>query len=280
MTRYHIPVGESGPFVAGEAGQVLGFVSDNELEAVDAGGGALRADWCVSPSFATFAPGQTGPIRDVIFEPNTLVGIEVGDTIFLPANTCLVGAFHAGSAAPQFGGLYDVITKTSEADISVARNAQMSTAAQIATIAVVACDAGTGAGVYQVATPASAAIDTDPQVHYAVSLVPLNNGLTNTLQESGGFLQWVVPPPVPLVRIVTNVSVTASTFEDVVINVGDIDTSLYSAVIATFGSPPGLPPPADIGIQGAWISDLGEVTVRFWSGSFSGNVDTTLVFVP
>lgn len=159
---------------------------------IESSGGALRADWCVSPSSATFAPDQPGPLRSVVFEPDTLTGIEAGDTIFFPASTCLVGAFHSGSAAPEYGGLYDVVSKVDD-ELTVERSATMATASQIAGVAIVACDAGTGAGVYQIATPVAAVVDTDPQVHYTVSLAPPSEG-SYALQSNGGLVEWVVLP--------------------------------------------------------------------------------------
>lgn len=197
---YNLRAGDAGPEVKGTAGHVLTFQTDGrvkgEAPAVSNPGGA-RATWCVSPSSVTFASGQSpGGPRDIVSEVGTFAGIQVGDTIFFPAVTCLVGAFHSGSAAPELGGLYDVLVKSDDQEMTVQRSEVMNTAAKIAAVAIVACDQGTGAGTFQIATPAAAVVDVDPQVHYPVSIAPPGTDSTFALQLVGEFLQWteVVPP--------------------------------------------------------------------------------------
>src|ERR1041385_1788605 len=128
---FYLRTGDAGEQVVGSAGHVLTFQEDGTVRGEAPGAsGALRATWCLGAATITFAPDQPGP-HDVVSEAGTFTGIEVGDTIFIPSVSALVGAFHSGVAAPQFGGLWDVLSKPDDQEMTIQRNAGADTSAKI-----------------------------------------------------------------------------------------------------------------------------------------------------
>jgi hypothetical protein len=167
--------------------------------ATAAASGVVRCDWALdqretSASY-TFAPGS-GPVYNISTEAGVLAGINTDDTIFFQPVECLLGFFHSADPAPQFGGVWLVVDKIDDQNMTVRRVAELSTSAQIDATALICADAGTGAGVYQVVTPAGAAIDVDPQVMPWVARQPppIDNN-TYKLQVINGQLFWTLDPP-------------------------------------------------------------------------------------
>jgi len=163
------------------------------------GSGVVRCDWALdqheTSAEYTFAP-DPGPVYNVVTEVGVLAGINIDDTIFFQPGECLVGFFHSAVSAPQFGGVWLVVDKIDDQNMSVRRVSELSTTAQIDATALICADAGTGAGVYQVVTPAGATIDVDPQVMpWVARQPPPNDDSVYKLQAIDGQLFWTLDPP-------------------------------------------------------------------------------------
>lgn len=200
---YNLRAGDAGPEVTGTAGHVLTFQSDGKVRGeapATSLPSAIRADWSVSnqASAITFAPDQTSP-RDLITEVGALTGLTAGMRLFVQPDNALQGGFHSGSPAPQLGGVYDVLSTDGDQNAVVQRSADMSTAAQIAALALVCVDGGGNPGVFQVQTPAAAVVDVDPQVIPQVATaLPVSS--SQVLTGFGGQASWtagVAAPPLP-----------------------------------------------------------------------------------
>lgn len=187
-------------------GQTIGLIRENgQVEDVTivpdptpggGGGGALKATWALDPDLATvtFDAGG-GPTWNVISEPDTFEGIAEGDTIFFLPGQCLVGVFHSGSPAPQFGGKWLVLTTNGSDELSVQRSSDLETVDQMNATALITASQGSGAGVYQVQTPLNAALNVAPQIMSWVAIPPPGGGLTYKLQSTGIRIFWTEDPP-------------------------------------------------------------------------------------
>jgi hypothetical protein len=191
--------GDAGPEVQGPAGAVLTMQADGRVKAVTptSAPGAVRASWAISTqtSAVTFEPGA-GPTRNVVTEPAALTGLTVGMRFFVQPDNALQGFFHSATPAPQLGGVYDVLETDGDSSATLQRSADMTTAAQIAAVALIAVDDGSGKGLYQVATPPAAVVDTDPQVMPMVS-AQLGVTTAQVLKGFGGEASWADGLPVP-----------------------------------------------------------------------------------
>lgn len=179
-------------------GQTIGLIRENgqveDCTITEAGGTptALRATYALLPaSGVTFENANLGTVG-VVSEVGTFVDVVQGDRLFLSPLSCLVGAFHSGSAAPELGGIYDVVEKLDDQELIVSRVADLTTAEQFAAAVLIGVDRGPGAGFYQVATPAPVVVNTTPQVMPWMSLPPPNDGSPYTLGVQGGVLQWQI----------------------------------------------------------------------------------------
>lgn len=202
---YNLRAGDAGPEVQGTPGHVLTFQSDGRVKGeapATSLPSAIRAQWSVSDqaSAITFAPDQpAGGARDIITEVGALIGLTTDMRLFVQPTNALVGGFHSGSPAPEFGGVYDVLSTDGDSSAVVQRSAVMATSAQIAALAIIAVDGGGNPGVFQVATPATAVVDTDPQVIPQVG-APLSSGGNQALTSFGGEAHWqagVIAPDLP-----------------------------------------------------------------------------------
>ena len=160
------------------------------------GNTVIRSDWALDSASAayTFAPGS-GPVYNITTEAGQLAGPNQGDTIFFQPDQCLLGFFHSGVPAPQFGGVWLIVTKIDDQNMTVQRVAELSTTAQIDAAALITADQGTGAGVYQVATPAGGTIDVSAQVMPWVAIPAPDGAGPFHLQGSAGQLSWVADGP-------------------------------------------------------------------------------------
>ncbi len=187
--------GQAGAKIEGTPGHVLTIQADGKVKpepVASSSTAALRAKWAFTSS-VTFNASYPSP-NSVIAEPGTFDGVAEGDTVFVPPAFALKGAFHSGSAAPEFGGLY-VVSSVSDDSASFDRDPRMATAEQIAAVALVSAEQGSGAGIYQVATPAAAVINVDPQVMPQVALPPHEfDGNTYFLVSQGNqsVLSWQI----------------------------------------------------------------------------------------
>jgi hypothetical protein len=190
--------GQAGAVVVGTPGHVLTIQSDGHSVKPEApsGGmpGALRASWAFRTNIIFSDNASTGDVQ--ADGGSTFVDVAEGDTLFVPPRLALGPPFHSGPAAPQFGGLYRVVTKLDDENLNVTRDERLATMVQIGATAFVAADAGDAAGVYQIATPATAVIDVDPQVMPNVAIPPFAtvDGNTYVLTSTGSepLLQWQV----------------------------------------------------------------------------------------
>lgn len=180
-------------------GQQLSLIREDgqaepcEVEAAGGAGGFVRVKWALGATI-TFAV-SAGPTYDIVSEPGTFAGLAEGETIFFQPGQCLVGPFHSGSPAPQYGGAWLIVVKSDDQEMTVQRVAELATTAQIDAAALITADQGTGAGVYQIATPAGGTIDTDPQVMpWVAKPVPAGDGNTYKLQATGEQLIWTLDP--------------------------------------------------------------------------------------
>lgn len=156
--------------------------------------GVIRASWASMASLMTFASGP-GPTYDVVTEAGGLTGLNQGETVLIIPSQALVGAFHSGSPAPQYGGVWDVLDLPDDQNMTVQRNSAMSTAEKIASIGIVCVDRGGAMGIFQVQTPPAAVLDVDPQIIYMSSIpVHVADGNTYALQATGEALSWVLVP--------------------------------------------------------------------------------------
>jgi hypothetical protein len=169
-------------------------------QSIDPGtGGAsavLRADWSVllTVSPITFDAGL-GPQWQVVAEAGTFAGLGEGQTLFIPPEQALQGFFHSGTPAPQFGGVWDVFVKIDDQNLTLQRNAAMSTSAQVDALALITVDGGSGVGVYQVITPKGGAINIDPQVIPEIAIpVHVGDGNTYFLVSQNNVLLWQIGP--------------------------------------------------------------------------------------
>ena len=185
------------------------YLADQGIVPVVPGGGGassvIRATWSVSPTVSaiTFAPGS-GPTYNVVAEPGTFAGLNQGDTLFISPEQALTGFFHSGTPAPELGGVWDVFLKSDDQDLTLQRNAAMSTTAQIAALAFVAVDGGSGLGVYQVVTPPAAVINVDPQVVPQITIpVHPSDGNTYFLTSQSGIYKWQLVPAASLSELIT-----------------------------------------------------------------------------
>lgn len=158
--------------------------------------GIVRADWAFSDKGLWFATGG-GPIYDVTGDAGTFTDVQVGDSLFAPPFQTVLGPWHSGTAAPELGGVWEVITKPDDQNVQLRRDARLATAGQIAATSLIAVDAGSGAGLYQVATPAGAVVDTDAQVMPQLG-APLVVQSAGVLANQGGVMAWVAGLTVPV----------------------------------------------------------------------------------
>jgi len=186
-------------------GQTIGLIRENgQVEDVtivpdtggSGGGGVVRAKWGLSASFAvvTFAEGG-GPIFNVVSEPGTFENILEGETIFFQPGQCLVGVFHSGGPAPEYGGVWLILTSNQSDELTVQRAPSLSTTAQLDATGLITVDQGSGAGVYQVATPENGTLNISPQIMPWVALPPPGGGLTYKLQAVSDQLVWTEDSP-------------------------------------------------------------------------------------
>jgi hypothetical protein len=252
-------------------GTTIGLIRENgQVEDVtivpDAGGGGggvVRARWGLGGSASiTFDPGS-GPLYDIVTEPGTFAGINAGDTIFFQPTQCLQGFFHSGTPAPQLGGVYLILTKLDDQEISVQRVSELATAAQFAATGLISVAEGVGAGVYQVATPDPVVVDTTPQVMPWIAAPPIVDGSTYYLREVNGQLSWVqlfldgdtLLVPVP--------AMPANTYADVTIaSVPAIGAGFVG--VATINDPGGFPREANLSIPMVFSDTNGQITFRFF----------------
>jgi hypothetical protein len=188
---FNLRAGDAGPEVTGTPGNVLTFQADGKVRGeapAASANGALRAKWAYRDTltFSNVFPG------DVSSEPGVFADVAEGDLLFIPPLFAAFGAFHSASAAPELGGLYVVTTVIDTEHIHVVRDPRMATAAQIAEVAIVSADQGGGAGIYQVATPAGAVIDVDPQVMPQVALPPLASSDVYFLISQSSQISWQI----------------------------------------------------------------------------------------
>ncbi len=152
--------------------------------------GALRAKWAFRVNITFLDNASSGGILSST--PGAFADVEVGDTLFVPPIFALGPPFHSGPAAPEFGGIYIVTEKSDDQSLRVERDPRMATAAQIAATALVSADQGDGAAFYQVATPAAAVLDVDPQVMPMMALPPLETSSTYFLTSQSSLLVWQI----------------------------------------------------------------------------------------
>jgi hypothetical protein len=161
----------------------------------DTGGGlptSIRADYGFHIGFlTTFADNTLGDVG-VVAEPGTYTSVNEGDRVMFPPDSCLVGVFHSADPAPQLGGVYLVVQKLDDQELIVRRVDDMTTTAQIDALVTIGVDSGPGAGLWQVATPAGAVVNTDPQVMPWLSIQPPNDVTQYTLGVQSNLLQWQV----------------------------------------------------------------------------------------
>jgi hypothetical protein len=139
----------------------------------------------------TFADNTLGDVG-VVAEPGTYTSVNEGDRVMFPPDSCLVGVFHSADPAPQLGGVYLVVQKLDDQELIVRRVDDMTTTAQIDALVTIGVDSGPGAGLWQVATPAGAVVNTDPQVMPWLSIQPPNDVTQYTLGVQSNLLQWQV----------------------------------------------------------------------------------------
>jgi len=191
---FYLRAGQEGALAEGTPGNVLTFQTDGKVKGEPAGGGVVRAQWAflVTQLFSGTTPNYNIFAGD---DPGTFDDVEEGDLLFVPPTFAQQGAFHSSTAAPQFGGVWTVFSKTDGQHVTVFRAPALATAAQIANCALISVEAGSGAGIYQVTTPAAAVVDVDPQVMPQVALPPHeDDGNTYVLTSSGGqsILAWQI----------------------------------------------------------------------------------------
>jgi hypothetical protein len=188
--------GQDGAVVAGTPGHVLTMQSDGKVKAEAQAGGvpsSLRADWAFATSIIFSANASSGDIQaDGV---DTFDGVELGDTIFVPPALALGPPFHSGPAAPQFGGLYVVLLVIDTTHLNVARAETLNTEALVDATALVSAVGGDAAGLFQIATPAGAVLDTDPQVMPMIGKPAPAISDTFALQCTNGLLAWVAVTP-------------------------------------------------------------------------------------
>ena len=180
-------------------GQTIGLIRENGqvedcavVDPADVAGAAtaLRARFGVSPAqLVTFQNSVLNPVG-VISELGTFTDVNEGDRIFLPPGSCAVGAFHSGAPAPELGGIYLVLTKSDDQELTIERVADLTTTAQFDAAALISVDTGNGAGVYQVATPAGGVVNTAPQIMPWVALPGPADSNPYTLGVQSGILVW------------------------------------------------------------------------------------------
>jgi hypothetical protein len=161
------------------------------IESADAA--VLRATWAFQTSVIFTDNASTGGLQ--ADGGDTFADVELGDTLFVPPILALGPPFHAGPAAPQFGGLYLVTGLVDSTNIVVTRDPRMATQAQIDAIVLVSAIDGDAAGFFQIATPAGAVLDTDAQVMPMIGKPALSTGDTFALQCTSGLLAWVAVTP-------------------------------------------------------------------------------------
>lgn len=193
---FNLRAGDAGPEVQGTPGNVLTFTADGKVRGETPGGGsaAVRAKWAflVTQLFSG-SEGNYGIFTGD--NPGTFDDVAEGDTLFVPPAFAQQGVFHSSTDAPQFGGVWTVFSKTDGSHVTVTRLPALATAAQIAGCALISAEGGSGAGIYQVTTPAAAVVDVDPQVMPQVALPPHEfDGNTYFLTSAGnqGVLAWQI----------------------------------------------------------------------------------------
>lgn len=182
-------------------GQQLSLIREDgqaepcEVEAAGGGGGVVRARWgLTSAPSITFAPGS-GPVYDIVTEPGTFAGIGEGDSIFFQPSQCLQGFFHSGSPAPQLAGVWLILVKLDDQEITVQRVAELTTADQFAATGLISVAEGAGAGVYQNATLDPVVVDTTPLVMpWVAKPPPTPDTFTYKLQALNNDLLWTLDP--------------------------------------------------------------------------------------
>lgn len=153
---------------------------------------SIRADYGFHIGFlTTFADNTLGDVG-VVAEPGTYTSVSEGDRVMFPPDSCLVGVFHSADPAPQLGGVYLVVQKLDDQELIVRRVDDMTTTAQIDALVTIGVDSGPGAGLWQVATPPGAVVNTDPQVMPWLSIQPPNDVTQYTLGVQSNLLQWQV----------------------------------------------------------------------------------------
>jgi hypothetical protein len=227
------------------AGQTIGVIRENGqvedcavVDPAELGGnaGTVRTDWALRFATYTFA-ASPGPVYDIVTEPGTLAGISAGQTIFMQPDSCLVGPFHSGSPAPQFGGAWLIVSKADDQEMQVQRVEELATSEQMDATGLITADAGTAAGVYQVETPPGGTIDVTAQVMTFVA--PFVLGGDTVLKE------------VPIMP--------ANTFADVDLLSSEArQNGVYQVTINSIGRS------ATLGVVLAFCDIDGTLTVRLW----------------